>query len=127
MTAYVLDTSAVLALVLHEPGGERVVDVLEQSVIDAVNLAEVVTKLNDAGYTDDTVRASIAALGLTVLALDGDDAIATGLLRTRTRARGLSLGDRACLARAASLDAVALTADRAWADMDIGVKVEMIR
>jgi PIN domain nuclease of toxin-antitoxin system len=36
------------------------------------------------------------------------------MLRPLTRALGLSLGDRACLALAANLGATALTTDSAW-------------
>ena len=41
--------------------------------------------------------------------------------------KGLSLGDRACLAPGLALDAPVLTADRAWAGLDVGVAVEVIR
>jgi PIN domain nuclease of toxin-antitoxin system len=50
-----------------------------------------------------------------------------GLLRAGTRGKGLSLGDRYCLALAASRNAVAVTADRAWANLDIGLSIEMVR
>jgi PIN domain nuclease of toxin-antitoxin system len=45
-------------------------------------------------------------------------------LRITTRGRGLSFGDRACLALANSLGATILTADRTWAGLD---RVELIR
>ena len=41
--------------------------------------------------------------------------------------RGLSLGDRACLALAVSVDGVALTADHRWVDARLDVQVELIR
>ncbi|MFV2000241.1 MAG: hypothetical protein ACC654_07750 [Acidimicrobiia bacterium] len=40
---------------------------------------------------------------------------------------GLSLGDRACLATAAELGVPAVTADRMWSDLDLGVDVISIR
>jgi ribonuclease VapC len=40
---------------------------------------------------------------------------------------GLSFGDRACLALAKSLVAPALTADRSWARLDLGIAIEVIR
>ncbi|MGH9659617.1 MAG: hypothetical protein ACRD96_13800 [Bryobacteraceae bacterium] len=39
----------------------------------------------------------------------------------------LSLGDRACLAAAGALGRLALSADRAWRRLRIGIKVEFIR
>jgi PIN domain nuclease of toxin-antitoxin system len=53
--------------------------------------------------------------------------IAAGQLRELTRRRGLSLGDRACLALAIRENAIAVTADRDWGDLDIGCKIELIR
>jgi PIN domain nuclease of toxin-antitoxin system len=52
---------------------------------------------------------------------------AAGLMRRETRAVGLSLGDRACLALALRRGAVALTADRAWERAGSGAGVEVIR
>jgi ribonuclease VapC len=48
-------------------------------------------------------------------------------LRASSRAFGLSLCDRACLALAQSLALPALTADRSWARLDLGIAIEVIR
>ena len=50
-------------------------------------------------------------------------------LRPTTRAAGLSLGDRTCLALAAELGAPALTADRSWTGIAeaAGVAVQAVR
>ncbi|HUN41819.1 MAG TPA: hypothetical protein VMU81_16155 [Acetobacteraceae bacterium] len=51
-----------------------------------------------------------------------------GALRKETRALGLSLGERACLALAIQLGAVAVTADRAWTRLPREmVQIEAIR
>jgi PIN domain nuclease of toxin-antitoxin system len=44
-----------------------------------------------------------------------------------TRGRGLSFGDRACLATARLLKVPALTADRNWRIPKLGVVVRLIR
>jgi PIN domain nuclease of toxin-antitoxin system len=44
-----------------------------------------------------------------------------------TQGQGLSLGDRACLALARWLTATALTTDRAWSRLGLGVPIEVIR
>jgi PIN domain nuclease of toxin-antitoxin system len=49
------------------------------------------------------------------------------VLRDATRALGLSSGDRACLALAQSLGAVALTADRSWSRLNLDIAIEVIR
>lgn len=43
------------------------------------------------------------------------------------RALGLSLGDRCCLALAMVYDLPVLTADRAWAQLRLGLKIELLR
>lgn len=48
-------------------------------------------------------------------------------LRPLTRALGLSLGVRACLALALSRGLRVLTADRAWANLNLGITIELIR
>ena len=64
---------------------------------------------------------------LTVVPFGPADAVAAARLRAPTRALGLSLGDRACLAVALRFGTAALTADRAWATLDVGVEVRLLR
>lgn len=127
--AYVLDSSALLCLINGEPGAERMASVLSSAIISAVNLAEVASKLNELGADADGAQALLAPLHLAVLPFDEGAAYATGALRMSTRGQGLSLGDCACLALAASRGAVALTMDKAWAEVGerLGVDIEMIR
>jgi ribonuclease VapC len=62
-----------------------------------------------------------------VHAFDAQQAYLAGILRKPTRTFGLSFGDRACLALAQSLGALALTADRSWSQLDLGIAIEVIR
>lgn len=125
--ATILDASALLCLLNGEPGSERVVQALPFAVIGAANLAEVVSKLRERGLNVEEVQDVLGGLPLDVRPLTAAQAYTIGHLRPATRTLGLSLGDRACLALAAELDMPALTADQAWAGLDIGVAVELIR
>lgn len=127
MSDYALDASALLTLLFGERGAERVEDVISASAISAINLAEAVAKLQDHGVPDNRIRYDIEALGLIVVPCDSQLALEIGLMRAATRGAGLSLGDRACLALARSIGAVAMTADRAWLNVDVGVPIELIR
>lgn len=127
MSDIVLDASALLTVLHGEPGADRVIDAIPTSSISAVNLSEVVAKLQERGMPDDRIRANIEALELTIAPFDGDQAVRAGLLRTATRDAGLSVGDRSCLALAQSLGAIALTTDRAWEKLSIGIPIELAR
>ena len=123
----VLDASALLAVIEGEPGAEAVEEALADSAISAVNFSEVVTKLVDRGFGNETVVARMNAFSLSVHPFDAAQAWRAGLLRRDTRASGLSLGDRACLALAAVLEAPAMTTDRAWAALGLHIEVTVVR
>jgi len=101
----VLDASAVLALLFDEPGADIVAErIAAGATISTVNLSEVATILVRHGRDPDTVLDPRRAQ-VDVLAFSDVDAIATAKLYPLVSARGLSLGDRACLALARRLDA----------------------
>jgi len=125
--AYVLDASAVLCLLQEEKGAERVERALPAAVIGAVNYAEVIGKLVESGLDDATADGLIGALQLRVVPFDRTQARLAGALRAATRKLGFSLGDRACLALAASEGATALTCERLWTKFEAPCKVETVR
>jgi ribonuclease VapC len=127
LSDFVLDASALLALIQAEAGSDRVAEVLGGAVISAVNLAEVVTRLADRGVPGQAIQRQLVRLDLGVMPVDEDLAYAAGLLRPATRVLGLSLADRFCIALARRLGAVALTTDQAWGRLEIGVTVELLR
>jgi len=127
MSEYVLDASAVLAFLNSEPGGERVAEILENGVISAVNLSEVITKLVETGIPEPEIRQIQDYLSFEIIPFGEMEAIETAKLRPLTRHLGLSLGDRACLALALQLGKIAVTADKAWDSLSIGMKIEIIR
>ena len=123
----VLDASAVIAVLNDEQGGARVAAVMRRAAISAVNYAEIGTHLVDGGVDAQAVDAILSALDLDVRPFEAGDAMRVAALRKATRRGGLSLGDRACIALAQRLSLPALTADRLWASLDLGVEIELIR
>lgn len=123
----VLDASALLVLINSEPGAEAVADALAGASISAVNLCEVVTKMMDFGVPPDEAWGEAADLVPIVVDFGPELACAAARLRSATRSAGLSLGDRACLALAGHLQLPALTADRSWKALPVGVEIRLIR
>ena len=128
MNEVVLDASAVLAVIQHERGAEKLtVELLKDAVISTVNLAEVQTKLVKNGYPpkeawDDALELVTAAEPYT-----REHARIAGDLITATEKYGLSLGDRSCLALAIALKAPVYTTEQIWKNLKVGIPIHVIR
>lgn len=118
----VMDASAILAYLRGEPGADVVEKNVAGAVIGAANWSEVLQKLRFHGADWELAVALMDALGLVVEPVSAVDAQRAAQLWRRES--GLSLGDRLCLALADRLDAVALTADKAWGVSD---RIQQIR
>jgi ribonuclease VapC len=123
----VLDASALMAVLREEPGAAAVEAVLDEAAISAVNLSEVHAKLVDRGTPAESAWSWLVDLDLEVIDFDVAQAGVAGDLRLLTRARGLSLADRACLALARVRGLPAMTVDHAWSGLEVGIEVRAIR
>jgi len=124
---YVLDSSAVIALVRREQGWEKVNAALDRSVISAINLTESMTKLIRQGGEPRLVERLLRALDLEVIPWDEELAWASRDLCALAWTNGISLADRACLTLARHLDLAAMTADSEWKKAGHGVEVFLFR
>ena len=124
----VLDASAILALILGEPGAETLTaEILEIAVASTVNLAEVQTKLVREGYVPEVAWEDALSFVSVAEPFSVEQAIIAGTLVSKTKDRGLSLGDRSCLALAITLDAPVYTTEQVWRDLKVGVPIHVIR
>ncbi len=110
-----------------EPGAEMVRERLDDSCISTVNLAEILGMLCDRGAAAEEAELIFQELGIASENFDASLASVTGGLLPQTSKAGLSLGDRSCLALADRLEATALTGDRAWKRLELGIEIELIR
>jgi len=122
-----IDASALLALLFAEPGAETVADAIaDGAAITTVNFSEVATVLVrhklDPGQVLGPVRRQLGVEPFT-----DADALAAAALYPQTMGKGLSLGDRSCLALAQRLGARAVTAEHAWTQLDLKIEVQLIR
>jgi len=102
-------------------------EALGESVMSAVNLAEVTSRLFDMGADERTIRERLEDLPVDIVPFDAEHAYRTGALRNKTKKLGLSLGDRACLATAAQEKLPVLTADKSWRTLKLDIPIEVIR
>ena len=123
----VVDASVVIALLVGEPFTRFDPLRLPNASISAVNLSEVLARLQEIGMPEREAAIAVASLRLRVVAFDEPQAHAAARLRSVTRHVGLSLGDRACLALGDRLGYPVVTADRIWASLDVGVEIVVIR
>jgi len=127
MIKYVLDASAVLAVLNGERGEKKVIPILAESALSTVNLTEVAAKLLDTGMDERDSRLAFSVLGIgEIVDFTVDLAWAAARLKPLTKQYGLSLGDRACLALALKLKVPAVTADKEWSKLKL-CKVTVIR
>lgn len=126
-TQIVADASAVIALLVGEPFTRLGPEHLTNACIGAVNLSEVLARLQEIGMPEAEANRAVSALNLRVISFDEAHARAAARLRSVTRHAGLSLGDRTCLALGLALGGTVVTADRAWANVDVGVEIVLIR
>lgn len=129
MSEFVLDASALLAMLNDEPGGAKVADTIASARIGVINYAEVVSHFVRLGMPERDIDAMLDPLPMEVVPADKGLGKMAGRLRGVTAQAGLSLGDRFCLALALRDGLPAWTADKAWktVEKDIGVEVVTIR
>ena len=123
----VLDASALLVLLLKEPGHEKVAGRLTESLISTVNLSEVLARLVRHGVYPEETHPRITELGITVVNFDQTQAVIAGSIRENLRAAGLGLADCCCLALALHEQLPVLTADRIWKSLGLALDIELVR
>ena len=120
-------------MILEEPGGAKVNEILDECdrgaeveiLISSVNWCEVLTRMERAHQSIAGEDFSAALAGVEIVPFGKAEAELAASLSSVDQS--LSLGDRACLALATARNAAAWTADRAWAQMNLGVRLEMVR
>ena len=128
MNRVVLDASAVMTVINSEPGADKLTpQILSTALTSTVNLAEVHGKLIQRGFSPDDAWTAANGTIHEAVAFTAEQAKTAGDLVIQTRALGLSLGDRACLALAIALQATVYTADRSWKNLNVGVRIHVIR
>ena len=125
----VFDSSAILALLRNEAGSDVVLENLDRGCISAVNLGEIAQVQIRDGQSLAEAEETFNQLGIPVIDVDAQQALAAAEIRAVALTKGLSQADCLCLALAKRDGEPVLTADRQWLEVAdaIGVKVQLIR
>jgi ribonuclease VapC len=123
----VLDASAILACLNDEPGGHEIATLTREAhcLVSTVNWSEVLTRLLDWGLTNDEAYEAATSIDIQIISFDVPLARRCAEYRAATRIKGLSLGDRACLALAERAGVPVYTADRPWLDLAVPLNLDI--
>jgi len=125
--SFILDASALLALINQEPGSAIVEEHLVGAQMSAINAAEVATVLCNLQMPLEEIEEILNDLLEEIIPFDTEQALLAAALRNKTKHKGLSLGDRACLALGMKTKLPILTADKVWLELNLGLKIHTIR
>ncbi len=128
---YVLDASALLAVLLAEKGAEVVAPHLRDAEVSIINVCEVLTKAAEQGADVDIVQRTLDSYGFRTRAFRDAHSRQSALLRPLTKAFGLGFGDRACLVQGMFSGMPILTGDQDWLKLNLdpalGIDIRLIR
>ncbi len=122
-----LDASALLAFLFREAGHEKVSPHISSALLSTVNLSEVLGRVARDGHDPLPLLDRLRRSPIAIVPFTAEHAARAAALLPSVHPLGLSLGDRACLALAQAEGIPALTADRAWAGLDLGIEVVLVR
>lgn len=127
MIKYVIDTSALLALIQGEKGSDTIVAALPDAIMSSVNIAEAATVLMRNQFNKVETTKLINSLIKDSIVFDQEQAFETANIKAQTKLNGLSLGDCACLSLAKLKNLPVLTADKIWSKLNIDIEIKFIR
>ena len=119
MNKEILDSSALIALIKNEKGAEIVEPLLGKIVMSAINISEVAGILIDIGMSHEECKNTIEPFVNLIVPLGTEQAYNIAFLKKLTKNKGLSIGDRACIALGLEMGLPIYTADKIWDYLNI--------
>jgi len=124
----VLDASALLALIQNEKGADIIKPLLKRAVMSTISVAEVLTTLQRVDILPKEAITFVTDIVQEIVPFDIEHAQCVAELQPNVHHKGLSLGDRACLALGQKLQVPIYTADKIWGELHIdNTTINLIR
>lgn len=130
MNKVIFDASALLALINNEEGANKLEPLIGNIIMSSVNVSEVAGKVYDilGNEDEEQCKLSIEPFVHSIIEFDKTQSYLAASLKHKNKHKGLSLGDRACLAMAMQLELPVYTADKVWGELDLpNIKINLIR
>src|SRR4029079_7517359 len=108
-------------------GGDTVTPYIPSAIISAVNMVEVISYMVNRGMDASEVKALVRDLTIEVIPFDNQQAFIAGEMILKTKQKGLSLADRACLALTTVKKLPVLTGDKVWGELNLDIEIKLIR
>lgn len=127
MTKFVLDASAVTAVLRAEPGAENVIPHLPGSLISSVNMAEVYCTVRSIGSDPEQDQLLLQNMQLVHVPFCDKQAQILSSIYLVTKGSTVGIADRACMSLAMMHELPILTGDRAWISHNTGLDIVLFR
>jgi ribonuclease VapC len=124
---YVIDSSAILAVLYDERGAEKAAVLALGGMISSVIFAEIIMKCAIKQFPIKTATSFIEQYQIEIQPLTASTAKNAGVLKLNKQFWSLSLADCICITMAIEKSATLVTADRAWLDLNLPCPIELIR
>lgn len=127
MSAFVLDRSAIVAVLRREPGAEKVIPYLYGGLVSVETVTELLTEASRHGATVKTTLDRLKQLQLEIVPFTEAQAILTAELRAKDEGNVLDRSDLSVLSLAAHRKATILTANEELTKVKCGTKIRLFR
>ena len=128
MNKVILDSSALIALIKNEKGADIVEPLLGKVVMSTLNISEAAGILIDLGMTHEECKSSIEPYIDLIVPVDMEQSFEMAFLKKLTKHKGVSIGDRACIALGIKMALPIYTADKIWGNLGLeGAEIILIR
>lgn len=128
MSKVVFDASALIALFAKENSYRLIKKHMKDGIISSVNIAEVYKYcIETQGLTEEEAKTLIRLSDIRIIDFCPDQALISAKICNKTKAYGISLGDRACIALAMLKNYPILTCDKIWQKLDLDIQFIMAR